>query len=95
MALIDVYNLRYDSEFLARLKGAVAMSAYDIVTNPSGKSALRLQWAQKSIKEPELMAERMAWAVAGNPTIATSGAQSTDNDILYVVNLLQETFAEV
>lgn len=30
MALIDVYNLRYDSEFLARLKGAVAMSACQV-----------------------------------------------------------------
>ena len=95
MSLISVYNLRTNAEFKARVASAVAKAAFDIL-NESGSTeyhAERVVWAKASMADAETVAEQMLWTVVQNATIQSSGLDSTDNDIQFVVNSNINNFA--
>lgn len=88
MALIDIYNLKSNAEFKARVAAAVAKASNDIIneSEATANHAERLAWAKASIRNAESTADQMLWLVVQNGTIQTNGLSSTDNDIQYVVN---------
>lgn len=95
MALIDVYNLASSATFRNRIAAAVAKAAYDIINEDPGTQyhAERLVWAKNSMENPISVSGLMVWTVVQNPTIQSSGLDSTDNDIQFVVNSNINSFA--
>lgn len=95
MALLDVYNLKSNAEFKARIAAAVASAANDILNEDPGTTnhAERVVWAKAAMKDAEGSAEQMLWSVVQNPTIQTNGLASSDNDIQFVVNSNVDYFA--
>jgi len=88
MALLDVYYLKSNAEFKARVTAAIAKAANDILNeDPSTTNHTeRVVWAKASMKDAESTAEQMLWSIVQNGTIQTNGLASTDNDIQFVVN---------
>lgn len=95
MALIDVYNLAANASFKNRIAAAVAKASYDILNEDPGTAshAERVVWAKASMKDPTTVTDQMVWTVVQNATIQSSGLDSTDNDIQFVVNSNINNFA--
>lgn len=95
MGLIDVYNLKSNAEFKAKVAAAVAKAANDILNEDPGTTnhADRVVWAKVAMKDAESTAEQMLWSVVQNATIQTNGLNSSDNDIQFVVNSNIDNFA--
>jgi hypothetical protein len=90
MALIDVYNVRYNYPTLKkRVTAQCWKSAQDILVESSGTTnhANRLLWAQATLSNPNTSAEKLMTYVASNATVLgyTSPNDTTDNDIAYIV----------
>jgi hypothetical protein len=89
MALIDTYNLRYESETMkSRVTAAVAQNAADILnedpTTPNYDA--RQGWATTTLNNTQGIAESAMWTVVMNPTVNSAGEAATDQDILFVVS---------
>jgi hypothetical protein len=100
MAYTDIYTAATDDTHVLRKQIAVAMqkAATDIINEDAGTAnhANRLAWARRCINSnegPIRMAERWIWKVLENATIQAAPAESTDNDVQFVVNSLADTMA--
>lgn len=94
--LLELYNLRYSSSNLKnRLTSAIADAAQDVLNEDAGTTnhAQRVVWAKAALADAQGMAEKMMWGLVGNATVASSGEASSDNDILFVVASLIDTYA--
>jgi len=94
--LLELYNLRYTSSGLKnRLTAAIADAAQDVLNEDAGTAnhTQRVKWANASLANASGMAESMMWGLVGNATIASAGEAATDNDILFVVAGLINTYA--
>lgn len=92
---LDVWNLAHSAMLKARIAGAIAKAALNILNeNPAtANHENRVRWAWSSLLEPDNMASRMIWGVVGNADIQNAGDNASDNDIEYVVNVLIDTYA--
>jgi len=96
MALIDTYNLRYNSATLqSKVVAAVAKAAMDILNEDpaTANHADRVTWAAEALSHTKTVAEKFMWGVVSNASIAAAGEDATDNDIQFVVNSLIDTIA--
>jgi hypothetical protein len=94
--LLELYNLRYTSAGLKnRLTAAIADAAQDVLNEDAATTnhAQRVKWATAALANAPGMAESMMWGLVGNATVAAAGDASTDNDILFVVASLIDTYA--
>jgi hypothetical protein len=97
MALIDIYNTRYEnSTLLKKTAAAVSKAAQDILNEDPETSnhANRLVWAKVAIVNTIEKTYSMMWYIASNATIAADPENATDNDIQYVVNGSINYFAQ-
>jgi hypothetical protein len=89
MALIDTYNLRYESATMKnRVTAAVAQNAADILNEDPATPNYenRQAWANAALQNSPGIAEQAMWDVVMNPTINAAGDAATDQDILFVVS---------
>lgn len=94
----EIYKLRVSGNTASisnRCQVAVAKAAYDIMNEDVGTAnhANRIIWAKSALADPGPKATEMIWQVLSNATIASSGENSTDNDIQFVINGLINNFA--
>lgn len=99
MALLDTYHLSFDSTLRARIAGGCWKSAADILNeSPSTTNHTnRVLWAKKVLTENAdgPMVRSLSVNCAQNATIAAAGAAAaTDNDILFVIDSLVDTYAD-
>ena len=89
--LQQIYNVAHSSLLAPRVAGALYKAAASIRAEDAGTTnhANRLLWANAVMKEDHAgpMVKRFLVYCAQNATIATAGAEATDNDIDYVVAL--------
>lgn len=107
MAFTDQYALGHDATFIGRVavamcKAAAAVQAEDPATAvgppaftgaPAALHAQRSKLAQQALTDQDTWAGRFAMAVAADPGTAGITAASADDDILFTVNSLWNTFA--
>lgn len=97
MALIDIYNAKYDedSDFRKQVAGACFIAAMDIINeSPSTNNhANRIIWANKTINNPKGAATAMLSSVLTNATIRATLPEPVDNDVQFVVNSFIDTYA--
>lgn len=95
MSLLSIYALKSNDEFKERVASAIAKAAYDILNeNPATTHHTeRVAWAKTAMKDACIVAEQILWTVVQNATLQSSGLDSTDNDIQYVVNSNIDNFA--
>jgi hypothetical protein len=74
---------------------AVAAQAVLIESDQTVNHAARLAWARKALDDPGAMVGRMAYAIAGNGVVGSSGDATTDAQLLTAVNGLIDAFALV
>lgn len=91
----EIYDLRNSHPLKHRTVVAVAKAAQDVLNEDpeTANHAARAVWAHAALLNAEAKAKEMLWGVCGNATIQSSGINSTDGDIQYVVNGLINTFA--
>jgi len=97
--LLSTYHLAFDSTLRARICGACWQASADILNEDAGTTnhANRVLWANQVLTENAdgPMVRSISVGTAQNATIAAAGAEAaTDNDILFVVNGLIDTFAD-
>jgi hypothetical protein len=94
-SLLEIYALRFDTDLKNRVMAAIAKAAQDVIneSDTTENHANRIIWARDSLTDAQTMAEKFMWAVVGNASIQNNGANSTDNDIQFVVNSNIDTFA--
>lgn len=90
MAYVDVYNAAVLTDSLLKKQIAVALhkAASDIaIESPSTQDhAQRLAWARRVFADPVEWADKVAWTILQNATIAASLPNSVDGDVQFVVN---------
>jgi hypothetical protein len=94
--LLETFNLRNTSSGLRnRLAVACVRSAVDVLNEAANTTnhAQRVKWANATLADAQGMAEKMMWGLLANATVASAGEAATDNDILFVVSSLIDTFA--
>lgn len=95
--LLEQYNLRRNSEFLARVEQAVANLALYILTAEMPTSpnyVLRYKWAKFAVVSPGPYAVQMMPALLADGVINTNMENSTDADITAAVDRNVVLFAE-
>lgn len=97
--LIEIHNLAVGAPALQqRFYAARLKAAWDIRNEDAGTAnhAARLAWANKVLGSYQASGSFYEYATfLANPTIQTSGSQSTDNDIQFVVNSLANDWSAV
>lgn len=91
MALIDVYTASQDADFQGRCLAAAWTTAQHVLAGDTGynTSSQSENFSLKLLrKQATISAEQVAMQVLRNATIASNIDQSTDNDILFQVNLI-------
>lgn len=93
MTLIEKYALIGDPAFFNRVRMAALQTSHDVLNDPNRTD--EYEYAHRLINNPldNGWLQPMVGYVLQNPTIATNGNSSTDNDIQFVVNSLYPTFS--
>lgn len=95
---VELYNLSSDSDFQDKVRVAVVVAANDIRNDvaPPANQAARLMWAAKVMRDPNLEAQRMIWAVlAENKGLSVAVILSAaDASIQAAVDTAVDLFAD-
>jgi hypothetical protein len=86
--LLEIYNLRVNTELKNRTSSAVAKAVTDVLNeNPATQNhTQRIAWANKAMKDIDTWTAQFMWDVTSDTTIQAAGANCTDTDIMNVVN---------
>ena len=94
--LMEINNLVVGTpELQQRFKAARIKAAWDVLNEaPETENHVnRLEWAVSVILDYEIDSQSEYNRFLANTTIQTNGSGSSDNDIIFVVNSLINTFA--
>lgn len=99
MALyLDIFKLRNDRDFTARIEVATIVAAEEVRVEPqaTANNANRVIWARKVFEDPKRESVRMMWAVLAanrNATIAQI-LEATDATLQVRLNAAVNLFAD-
>ena len=97
MALIDVYDAKYDDDgdFRKQVAGACFVAAMDVLAEDPGTEnhANRLIWAASAKDNPKGAATAMLSDIITNATIRAALPTPVDSDVQFVVNSFVDTYA--
>lgn len=94
---LELYDLRFSDEMKKRIAVAIAIAAQNILAEDGQTTnhANRVIWAKEALRDAQLMTEKIMWQILANPTVATKGLSSNDDELQFTVNSLIDTVAPV
>jgi len=98
MAYSDIFDLRYNTPTLRKkIVVAIADASMDVLNEDPGTSnhTNRVKWANVSLADTEIMADRMYFGVLENATIQSVGDAATDGDVQFVINGLINVYSNI
>jgi hypothetical protein len=95
MALIDGLALMRSAEFTGRTKVAVVKAALSVLAEDSGTAnhAERAAFAARVLQQPDHYTDVLLAGVVTNATVASSGEETTDNDLEFTVSSIWDAYA--
>lgn len=100
MSYIEVADLAEAASFRTRVKVAIVTAAVNVLAEDTSsmtetKASKRNALATAVLTDPQSFADRFAWPVVANPSIAANGLASPDGDLAFVVSSVWNAMAGV
>lgn len=89
MTLLESSNLMNNLDFRNRIKAAALQYALNIQTQPNNSNS-RTLWAQRTIQQPDQMAQQLAGAVVMNVNVQQAGGDITDPNLAAAVQVVSD-----
>lgn len=94
-----MYDVAQAPSFRNRLVACIVHTAGNVFAEASTENNIvdqkRRILADQAVTDPESVAQRFVWPMLSNPTIASKGIQSTDDDLEYQCAQVWDTVAGV
>ncbi len=96
MALIDVYNIRYEYPNLRnRVLAQIAKSAQNVLSENVGypNHKIRVPWAQLALNSPKQECDKLMWYIASN--VSALGHASPDDTTDTEIQVIVDTYIDI